>query len=296
MKNLKKSSIVFLTFIFILFLFPIGSNNVQAANPKINKSKLTLYVPDKFQLNVENTNKKVKWSSSNKKIASINSKGEVTARKSGKVTVTAKVGKKKYKCIVTVKKRDDITFSCDELVLTKGNSFRQLMQNKNVFFFNGIKWSSSNKCIASVDKSGKIKAKKAGNVTITAKYKNKNYKFKLKVVNPIVFFDDERIKVSLECLYSYPLSGLIGQDLIQLKVQNKTNKAFTFVSTNISFDGNKVASNRLESTKISANSESYNYSFILDKPVVISKVKTISGSMYIIDNYNNIINNIDFQI
>ena len=45
--------------------------------------------------------KKVKWSTSNKKIATV-SKGKIKARKPGKVTVTAKYKKKKYKCKVTV--------------------------------------------------------------------------------------------------------------------------------------------------------------------------------------------------
>lgn len=43
-----------------------------------------------------------------------------------------------------------------------------------------VKWSTSNKKIATVSK-GKIKAKKPGTVTITAKYKNKKYKCKVVV-------------------------------------------------------------------------------------------------------------------
>lgn len=44
-------------------------------------------------------------SSSNKKVAIVTKKGKVKGKKAGKVTITAKVGKKKYKCKVTVKKR-----------------------------------------------------------------------------------------------------------------------------------------------------------------------------------------------
>lgn len=45
----------------------------------------------------------VKWTSSNKKVATVSSKGVVTAKKKGTATVTAKVGNKKVTFKVTVK-------------------------------------------------------------------------------------------------------------------------------------------------------------------------------------------------
>ena len=50
------------------------------------------------------TASKAKWSTSNKAIATINSKGVVTAKKVGKATVTAKQGNNTWKFVVTVKK------------------------------------------------------------------------------------------------------------------------------------------------------------------------------------------------
>ena len=46
---------------------------------------------------------KVKWSSSNKKVATVNSKGKVVAKKKGTAKISAKVGGKTYRCKVTVK-------------------------------------------------------------------------------------------------------------------------------------------------------------------------------------------------
>ena len=46
---------------------------------------------------------KVKYSSSNKKVVSVSSKGVITAKKKGKATITVKSGKKTYKIKVTVK-------------------------------------------------------------------------------------------------------------------------------------------------------------------------------------------------
>lgn len=49
--------------------------------------------------------KKVTWSSSNKKIVSVSKNGTVKAKKQGKATVTANVSGKKLTCKVTVKKK-----------------------------------------------------------------------------------------------------------------------------------------------------------------------------------------------
>ena len=46
---------------------------------------------------------KVKYSSSNKKVVSVSSKGVIKAKKKGKATITVKSGKKTYKIKVTVK-------------------------------------------------------------------------------------------------------------------------------------------------------------------------------------------------
>lgn len=76
----------------------------SAAKIKLNKKKLTLHVKQSYTLKLKNYKKKIKWSSSNKKIASVTSKGKVMAKKTGKTTITAKAGKKKYTCKITVKK------------------------------------------------------------------------------------------------------------------------------------------------------------------------------------------------
>ena len=51
------------------------------------------------------SNKAVTWKSSNKKVATVTKKGKVKGKKAGKTYIIAKVGKKKYKCRVIVKKK-----------------------------------------------------------------------------------------------------------------------------------------------------------------------------------------------
>ncbi|MCR5692330.1 MAG: family 43 glycosylhydrolase, partial [Eubacterium sp.] len=76
-----------------------------AKKVKLNKKKLTLRVGKKYKLKLKNNKKKVKWSSSKKKVATVTKKGLVKAKKKGTCKITAKVGKKKYVCKVTVKKK-----------------------------------------------------------------------------------------------------------------------------------------------------------------------------------------------
>ena len=87
----------------IAFINLQTSSIVEASTIKLNKTKLTLYKGKTYTLKVSGTKKSVKWSSSNSKIATVNSKGKVTAEKKGSCTITAKVGNKKYKCKVTIK-------------------------------------------------------------------------------------------------------------------------------------------------------------------------------------------------
>lgn len=100
MKRYKKDfGILILSLIILTVIFPVHVN----AATKLNKKSITVNVNKTYTLKVYGTKSKVKWSSSNKKIATVNSKGVVKGIKKGKCNITAKVGKKKYVCKVIVK-------------------------------------------------------------------------------------------------------------------------------------------------------------------------------------------------
>ena len=104
MKKAKKTLAIILSLFLSIALIP--TTGVSAAQKvKLNKTKATIYVGKTVTLKVKNNKDKVKWSSSNKKVATVSSKGKVKGKKAGKITITAKVGKKKYKCKITVKKK-----------------------------------------------------------------------------------------------------------------------------------------------------------------------------------------------
>lgn len=76
--------------------------NVKKPSPKLNKDYAEIPFGDSIKLKMLYSDKKYKWSSSNKSIATVDSKGVVRAKKTGTCTITAKYGKKSYKCKVKV--------------------------------------------------------------------------------------------------------------------------------------------------------------------------------------------------
>lgn len=109
--NIKR---IIATLLFVLLMITITPNicdfngnvkTAEAATVKISKKKATLIKGQTLKLKITGTKTKVKWSSSKKSVATVSSKGVVKAKKKGTATITAKVGKKKYKCVITVKNK-----------------------------------------------------------------------------------------------------------------------------------------------------------------------------------------------
>ena len=74
-------------------------------NPRISASRKTVAAGKSFTLKLAGASGKVKWSSTNKKVVTVTSKGKVKAKKAGTATVTARIGGKKVaSCKVTVRK------------------------------------------------------------------------------------------------------------------------------------------------------------------------------------------------
>lgn len=139
---------------------------VTVKKPYISmKSKKTLYVGNKTTLGaVVKPAAKTTWKSSNKKIATVNSKGVVTPKKAGKVTITVKAHGITKKCVVTVKK-PTVVMQSAAITAFKGSKVTLVASAKPSY---ALKWKSSNKKIATVNKNGVVTTKKTGKVTITA--------------------------------------------------------------------------------------------------------------------------------
>ena len=104
MKKMRRIITIVLTLALIIGTMMTVSTPASA---KVKGTKkYTMYVGSKAEWKLWGTGgKKVTFKSSNKKIATISKKGIITAKKKGKCTLTAKVGKKMLKCKLTVKKR-----------------------------------------------------------------------------------------------------------------------------------------------------------------------------------------------
>ena len=64
-----------------------------------------MYTGQTSTLKVSGTSKKVTWSTSNKKVATVSYRGVISAKSSGSATITARVNNKNLKCRVTVIKQ-----------------------------------------------------------------------------------------------------------------------------------------------------------------------------------------------
>ena len=136
--------------------------------------------------------KTVSWSSGNPNVAFVCSTGTVYAAGVGTTTITAtsRDGQKTATCNVTVTAPvTGVELSRTSLTLLKGNSAALIAavlpsnaSNK------AVTWSSSNTNVASVDSSGKVTAKAAGNASITVKTADgsKTASCSVQVTEPVV--------------------------------------------------------------------------------------------------------------
>ena len=169
---------------------PFVLKKITATSLSIAEGKsLTVYMGQTLQLTAvqepSNAEMDVMWKSSSSSV-SVSKTGLLTPKRSGKATITAKTENDK-KATIEVKVVDATSVSIDE-----GNSLTMkvgevLQLNATVLpeqVKSTLTWSSGSKKIATVSKTGLVKAKKKGTVTITVKTANKKKaKITIKVVD-----------------------------------------------------------------------------------------------------------------
>lgn len=79
-----------------------GNITAYASSAKLNCTGIVLVRGETKSLSLSGASGKVRWSSSNPAVASVNSSGKVTARSKGSAKITASCGKKVYTCNVKV--------------------------------------------------------------------------------------------------------------------------------------------------------------------------------------------------
>lgn len=158
--------------------------SVTITSPSINK--LCLKKGQTYKLKTKVTpskakNKKLKFKSSKPKVASVSSKGKITAKKPGtaKIAATAKDGSKK-KAVITVKvlkkfvkaksvslNKKKLTLFADGSAKEKTYTLKASVKPKKATVKSVI-YKSSDKSVLTVTKNGKVTAKKTGKAKVTA--------------------------------------------------------------------------------------------------------------------------------
>lgn len=150
--------------------FAVTAEAASKKSPSISAKKKTVYYKSKVTLKINNYKGKVKWSTSNKKVATVNSKGEVRGVALGKCTITAKAGKKTYKCTVTVKDRN---VSSSVGIKVNGGGYFVKGESTAKVTVKPKKYNAAKATVVIKNASGTTVYKK----TLTKLEKNKSYSF-----------------------------------------------------------------------------------------------------------------------
>lgn len=182
----------------------------------LNKSSASIYRGNTYTLKTSNANGKVTWRTSNSSVASVNSKGVVTAKKAGTAYIYAKNGKTTKKCKITVKNKP-FTISKSSVTVYKGNTYTIKTSNAS----GKVTWRTSKSSVASVNSKGVVTAKKAGTAYIYAKNGKTTKKCKVTVKNKPYTLNQKTLTLFIQ--QSTKLTG---------SFYNVKNKKLTYQSSN----------------------------------------------------------------
>ena len=134
---------------------------------KLNKTTATLYTKAKKTLQlvatVKGQSKKVTYTSSNSKVAKVSSSGKIVAVATGKATITARANGVTATCKITVKK-PVLSVNRTKVTVKPGKTVKLTAKATPS---SAIKFTSSNKKIATVTSKGVVKGIKKGTAKIT---------------------------------------------------------------------------------------------------------------------------------
>jgi hypothetical protein len=136
--------------------------------------------------NADGSLAKVTWKSSNPKVATVSASGKITAKKTGKTTITATAGGKSTSVVISVvaKKKAGVKSVSAKVPTTMKIGQVALITGKyKPATATGVKvtYKSNKSSVASIDRAGRLVAKKAGKVNITVKAGKVSKKYKVTV-------------------------------------------------------------------------------------------------------------------
>ncbi len=181
----------------------LGINNtaVVEAAAKINTKNVKMTKGKTYTIKVKGASGKAKFTSSNKKIATVNSKtGKITAKKKGTAVIKVKVDGKSFKVNVKV---ETPSLNASTITVNKGQSYKLKLNNTS----RKITWKSNNAAVATVNGKGVVTGKRKGEATITAKISDKTFSCKVKVGTQTVINCQDNITIGVGESQEYTLTA-----------------------------------------------------------------------------------------
>jgi archaellum component FlaF (FlaF/FlaG flagellin family) len=172
----KKQKILLMIMSLFVSVFALGGTVTTYAASKtttvaLNTNASYLVKGETTTLKVKGTSKKTTWKTSNKRVATVSSKGKVKAVGYGSTYISATVDKKTYKCKVTVVNPAKITLEPSKpFIIVDGDSVSLNPKGYSAATIKklGITYKTSKNSGANVSKSGEVTATKAGKFDVTA--------------------------------------------------------------------------------------------------------------------------------
>lgn len=164
--------------ICLILILPFTAEASASADStvKLNVQKKVIYLGHSYTLRLKHATGKIKWYSTDEKIATVDETGLVTPVSAGTTKVVARNNGNKYICEVTIKIPH---LNIRKKTLTVDDTYQLTVRGAEV-----ISFTSSNAEVASVDENGLISALSRGNATIYAACDNGNtYACNIKVIN-----------------------------------------------------------------------------------------------------------------
>lgn len=218
---------------------------ITVINPRLSKKSIKLVQGKTFKLKVYGGNGKVKYTSNNKRIATVSKYGNIRAKYAGSCKITVIRNGIKLVCkikVIASKYPVGLKYSFKQ---TKKNITRHMSetfnlslyykidsnakalysskkcskkQYQNVKLTNLVKFKSSDNKVASIYASGKIKAKTKGNCTITVTlYNKKTYTYSLKIADKLT---EKTLKNGKKVKYVYSYNELLNEIVNEGKEYN----------------------------------------------------------------------------
>lgn len=218
--------------------------DIPCSSIKFTASTIYLFKDEtkKLSLTVNpfDTTDAVTWESSSSNIASVDRVGEVTAKETGSATIVATTtnGKRATINVVVSNPPTSVYFTKQSKNLIVGGTYTQKATVKDS---NGLRndviptYKSSNTAIATVSSTGKVTAKKAGTVYITATTAGLTARYKLTVVTK---YSLSQSSIALS-KYSYTYTGKTCTPAVSVKYDGASLKKGTDYT--VKYSNNKNA-------------------------------------------------------